>query len=881
MTKTRKTSKKSVRLSVHITPTHYKLHLHPDIPSSTFSGNEIIKIKISKEVKSITLHAKDLDIETAQIKSKQKVVGSKRVKVVEQFASKINYDTEKETVTLLFKNTIKKGNGELSLIFSGILNENLRGFYKSKYIIDGKEKYMATTQFESTDARRCFPCFDEPAHKAVFEVSLIVPEGHTAISNTLPINIAEHEGGFKQVSFAPSPKMSTYLLAFIVGEFEQIEGFTRPNGSSGQAKDKIQIRIFTTKNKIHQAKFALDVAIKSLEFFTEYFDIPYPMPTLDLIAIPDFESAAMENWGAITFRETAILVDEDNTSLMSKQWVAIVIAHEIAHQWFGNLVTMHWWTDLWLNEGFAAYMEKFCINHLFPEWNVWPNFFSGGRYKNAIEIDSLENSHPIEVELHHPNEISETFDMVSYEKGCTLIRMLSLYIGEDKFKEGLRYYLKKHSYSNTRTINLWEAFEKVSKKPVKAIMSSWTKQAGFPLVTLSHHKSDLWLSQERFFSSRVTRKKFNSKKINSRWQIPLTYEHIGGQESMNKKILMDKKKVRLTSKMLGLINKNEPIFLKVHYDTKTLEYLRDQIQKGKISTMDRAQIINNLFVLAEGGYIKSSEVLDFSINFINETKYVVWLEIASGMRKIYNVLIEKEETLKFRKYALSFFSPLAEKVGFEKSKGESHSDILLRSLALSQAGFYGDKNIIKGAKSIFDNRNIKPIDGDIKSTIYGITMSNGGESEWKIFSYLYKNTEDADEKDIIGRALGSFNNSKIIKRALEFSMSKHVRSQDTPFILASIWRNKVGRDLTWSFIKSNWDIILNRYGESNFLTKFLPFLGYHTKKDDLLDAKKFFIKNVAPGAEKTLKQAYEQLESNIAWIKDDMKDIKNWLDKNY
>ncbi|MFA4853678.1 MAG: M1 family metallopeptidase, partial [Bacteroidales bacterium] len=534
-------NKKSVRLEGHISPICYNLTISPDILSSTFSGKEIIKIKVNKGVNQITLHSKDIDIETAKHITYN----------TQQFAYKISYNTKAETATLFFKNKIEIGQGKLSIIFSGIINDSLRGFYKSKYILNGEQKYIATTQFEATDARRAFPCFDEPAHKAVFEVSLVIPKNHTAISNTFPINIKEHSAGYKIVSFAPTPRMSTYLLAFIVGEFEYVEGWARgakatigsmsPNKFSGprMREDEVPdhenlsadseptlVRVFTTLGKKHQAKFALEVAIKSLEFYNEYFDIPYPLPTLDLIAIPDFESAGMENWGAVTFRETAILVDEENTSLSNKQWVAIVIAHELAHQWFGNLVTMHWWTDLWLNEGFASYMENFCVDKMFPDWHIW-DLYLADRYALALRLDSLSNSHPIEIKVNHPNEINEIFDMVSYAKGAAMIRQLAKYIGHDKFREGLHHYLKKHSYKNTNTIDLWNAFEKIparrqgeSKKPVNKMMSLWTKETGYPLVTVGHMSdigtdskikkdpmSDMWrIQQERFFSSRISAK---------------------------------------------------------------------------------------------------------------------------------------------------------------------------------------------------------------------------------------------------------------------------------------------------------------------------------------------------------------------------------------
>jgi len=876
MIKTGKIKQKSVRLPLHVSPIHYKLSIHPDILSGTFSGEEIIKIKIDKEVKQITLHSKDLDIETVSISSKQKIKGNKKNTTIKQFASKITYDDKMETATFHFKEKISKGKGELSIIFSGIIGDNLRGFYKSKYDEDGVEKQIATTQFESTDARRAFPCFDEPAQKAIFEISIMVREGHTAISNTLPIDIKEHDGGFKMISFAPSPKMSTYLLAFIIGEFECIEGITRPKGLSGQAKEGIQVRVFTTKGKVHQAKFALDVAIKSLEFFTEYFDIPYPMLNLDLIAIPDFEAAGMENWGAVTFRESSVLIDEEHSSIINKQWVATAVTHELAHQWFGNLVTMHWWTDLWLNEGFASYMEKVCANEIFPHWKVWDLYLSNGRYRNAIEIDSLKNTHAIEVELKHPDEINETFDMVSYEKGTAVVRMLSEYIGEEKFKEGLRHYLKKHSYKNTKTLDLWDAFEKVSKKPIKKIMSSWTKQAGFPIVTLKKYdKGELVLEQEKFFSSRITRKSNKDKKL---WQIPVIYK----SENKDKKILLNKKNIRLTEKSIQKINVDESSFIKVCYDKDTLRVLKQEIEENHISTIDRLGIIRDIFALAEGGYIKTDEALEFSLSFKNEREYIVWEEISYGIDKIYNLISKEESARKYNDYALSLFSPIAKELGFEKVEGEDVSYTLLRILAISRASFYSDKKIINEAKKIFSNRIIKPLDPDMRGVIYNIVARNGGPKEWKMFKDLYKSEALHEEKERLSRAMTQFKDVDLLQKTLRFAISKEVRDQNSPSLLANTWNNKHGQDITWEFLKDNWDIILKKYGGVGlFLSKILFSLGNHTSINDLKDAKKFFSKNLAPAAEKTLEQAYERIESNVAWLKDDKKSIENWLDNNY
>lgn len=846
-------NKKSVRLPTYIYPTSYNIRIHPDLLSFIFQGEEVISINILKTTNKITLHSKDIDIETASIKKGKKEI----------FSIKIEYDTGNETATIHLKDKIM-GKNELHLSFSGIITESLRGFYKSKYIVDNEEKYIATTQFEATDARRAFPCFDEPSLKATFKISLIVSDKHSAISNTLPIEIKEHSDGYKIISFAETPKMSTYLLAFIIGEFEFIEEKAKISDSQ-----EILVRVFTTKNKIHQAKFALDIAMKSLKFFTEYFDIPYPMSNLDLISIPDFEPAGMENWGAITFRESSLLIDEKHSSLTNKQWVATTIAHEIAHQWFGNLVTMHWWTDLWLNEGFASYMEKICTDNLFPHWNIWELQLGSGRFRMAIEIDSLKNSHPIEVDVHHPNEISETFDMVSYEKGTALIRMLSSYIGEENFRKGLKYYLKKHSFKNAKTINLWEAFEKVSKKPVRRVMNSWTKKAGFPLVIVDDSK----LTQEKFFSSRVTRKENDKKEL---WQIPISYKSSNGLTN----ILMDKKKFPIDS--ILEVNNGGTSFIKVSYDKETLESLLEKIEMGHMNTIDRLLIARDLFSLAEGGYIKTNNVLSYALSFRNETEYVVWSELVNGFNKIYNLLNYPESENNFKNYCLSFLSPLANKMGFEKKNNESSSETLLRTLALSQAAFYGDKRVIREAKKIFAGRISNLIDPDIRSVIYNIIAQNGGKKEWKLLETLYKNETLNEEKERIGRSMAYFSTEDLLKNTLSFAISDNVKDQDAPFIIALTWYNKKGREATWKFIKDNWPLILNKYGESGglLLSKLVAILGNHTTLKDLKDARKFFSKNKAPGAERTLEQAFERIESNIAWIKDDLKDIQKWLKKN-
>lgn len=859
--KIKSTNKESVRLPSHIYPTKYELTLKSDLEAWVFSGSEVIDIVVDKTISEITLHSKDLEIESAHI-SPSTLKGEGRGEV----AFKISYNEKAETATFYFKNKIPKGKAKLSIVFSGIISDGLRGFYRSHYTHDGVKKKIATTQFEATDARRAFPCFDEPAHKAEFHVSLIVPNSHTAISNTLPTKIAEHEAGYKIINFEKTPKMSTYLLAFIIGEFEYIEGFT---------KDKVRVRVFTTAGKKHQAKFALDVAIRSLEFYNNYFGVAYPLPILDLIALPDFESAAMENWGAVTFRETAVLVDDEHTSFANKQWVAIVIAHELAHQWFGNLVTMHWWTDLWLNEGFASYMEYLCTDHMFPEWKIWDLYLSD-RYSVALRLDALAGSHPIEVPVHHPNEINEIFDAVSYAKGSAVIRMLAGYLGKDKFKEGLQYYMKKHKYGNTHTVDLWDAFEKVSRKPVKKIMQNWTGKMGYPLLTTKENKNGFNISQERFFSSRISKEKNNEKTL---WQVPFSYE--SNKEQL--KELLTKKSGPLIGTSIGKVNVGETTLSRVAYDNKTLARLAEEVISRKLSSHDRLGLVRDIFALAEGGYISTVTALEFSLTFKNEKEYIVWAELASGIDRVYHIISDDKEVKElYHTYARGIFTPLAEKMGFEKKKGEENSHTFLRNLALSHAALYGNAVIIKKAQELFLKSKQNPLPPDLRSVVYSIVARSGKIKEWKIFEKMYTGTEMDEERDRAGRALAQFKDASLLARTLNFALSKNVRMQDAPFVLGAVWQNTNGRDLTWKFVQKNWKMLLSRYGEGgHFLGRLISPLGLHTKVADAKQAQKFFKKNAAPGAARTLEQSLEKIYSNASWIKADMASIRKWLKKNY
>ncbi|XP_050419244.2 puromycin-sensitive aminopeptidase [Patella vulgata] len=458
------------RLSTNVVPVNYNITLTPDLTNFVFDGEEKISVQITKTTSTITCHALDIKVKTVYFTPK----GSS-----DKFEGSIKYGSAiEETVTFTFTTPLQAGEGDLCLTYSGELNNKMKGFYRSQYTTqDGQTAFNAVTHFEATDARRAFPCWDEPAVKAMFDITLVVPKDKVALSNMPEKSNTPHSSdkNVKIVSFETTPIMSTYLIAFTVGDYDYVEGFD---------KDQIRVRIYTPAGKKEQGRFALDVAVKTLPFYKDYFGIKYMLPKIDLLSVADFAIGAMENWGLLTFKEALILVDPKNTSAVSRQHVALVVGHELAHQWFGNLVTMDWWTDLWLKEGFATWIEYLCVDYCFPQWDIWTSFVNDNLIR-ALQLDSLHNSHPIEVKVGHPSEIDEIFDGISYSKGASIIRMLSDYLGAEDFRKGLNIYLSRHAYKNAETEDLWKALAESSGKPVKNVMDTWTKQMGYPVLEVA------------------------------------------------------------------------------------------------------------------------------------------------------------------------------------------------------------------------------------------------------------------------------------------------------------------------------------------------------------------------------------------------------------
>lgn len=854
-----KKTQKSVRLSKFVCPTKYKITLKPNFETFTFSGEEIITLQLLTPTNKITLHSVDLKIESATISSK----------IHKNLLAKIKYNKKEETVDFVFKNRIDVGEALLSISFNGILGDNMMGFYRSKYELEGKTEYIATSQLESTHARRVFPSFDEPAQKAVFEVSLHVPTDMTAISNTIETEVKQEGKGYKTVTFAPTPIMSTYLLAFIVGKFEHIQAKT---------KEGTLIRVFVTPGKKKQAEFALDVAVKTLSFFHNYFGIAYPLPVLDLIAIPDFAAGAMENWGAVTYRETALLVDPLNSSTANKQWVALVIAHELAHQWFGNLVTMEWWTHLWLNEGFASYIEYLAVDHIFPEWHMWTQFVLLD-HSQALQLDSLKNTHPIEVAVNHPDEINEIFDAVSYSKGASIIRMLAEYLGEKDFRNGLRQYLKSYSYSNASTADLWRSLEKASGKPVEKIIKNWTQKPGYPVVGFTANNKFLTLSQERFFLSPRAKK---DTVDNTLWSIPIALQTDFLKKPVNQLMTGKTLKISLPEKTGWVnINPGEVSLIRGAYPKEYLIALQKPIVDKTLSVEDRFGVVRDAFTLAQAGEISTVDALELATAYSREDEYIVWVELAAQFGKLANLLATESSFTEFNRYAQDVFAPIAKKVGWEKAKGESHFQTLLRSIVLFSAGTYGDSQTIQKARELFGQlmKGKATLDADVRSVVYTLVAQNGGEKEYTELMNLYDKATLQEEKDRILRALCFFKQRNLLQKTISLAFSEKVRAQDAFRAVHFIWANPKGRYLAWETIQNKWSLITQKYSGGHLMPRFIqPAVNFTTAKDAQA-LKQFFAKHKAPGAERTIAQVLEEIYINADWLKRDGKKIKAYLSR--
>jgi len=844
-------TKQVTRLFSQFQPEHYDLHLKLDRDAMRFSGTVTIKgKKVGRPSERITFHSKDLKVTEATI-TKHDKAGDMSIDV-----SRINLQKSYDEVRLHADQSLYPGAYTVTLSFEAPITRPMNGIYPCFFDEDGTEKILLATQFESHHAREAFPCVDEPEAKATFDLTLDTPANEPVIANT---PIKSHDG--TTTVFETTPKMSTYLLAFVCGDMKYLEATT---------SNDTMVRTYATPANIEYTQFALDTAVKCLEFYNDYFDIPYPLAKCDFIALPDFASGAMENWGCITFREQALLVDAKNTSLPMKQYVANVVAHELTHQWFGNLVTMKWWNDLWLNESFASWMSYLAVDHLFPEWNIWTEFVVSEQ-SVALKLDALENTHPIEVAINHPDEIRTIFDAISYEKGASVIQMLKNYLGDEAFRGGLRVYLKRHAYSNAITTDLWTALEETSGKPVRDFMSAWTGQPGYPLLRAHTTDTELTVRQNRFYLNPGSQPNNIHEQT---WPVPLLASGSLSADSLDMPELTEP--LPPTGSSL-LLNKDRTGFYRVVYDKAYLHSIIEDFES--IEPLDRLGLLSDVFEAAKAGYTPTVDALQLLESYIDEDNTFVWDIISGALGSIRGTMRDDELREAIKPLGRQLTAAQVDKLGWDAKDGESHFDTLLRPTILGLASASDNEAVVAEALKRFKQMD-KPedVDPDIRGIVYGTAAREGSTAEFDKLLAMHNVSTNSEERVTLSAALTGFKQPELIQRSLDTITTKDVRLQDAAYWVAYSFMNRHARDTTWDWMVAHWDWLESNLGSDLSFYRMPNYAARNYSDRDFLPTfKTFFETKLSAAFERPVKQAIETIEWQSDWRKRDLKAIKAYF----
>ncbi|KAF9883029.1 hypothetical protein FE257_004312 [Aspergillus nanangensis] len=866
-----------------VKPVHYHVSLFDLQFGGSWAYNGIVKVdlKVNRSTKEIVLNSKEIEVQSAEIVNKD---DSKLAT-----ASEISYDKTSERVTFTFPEEITPANVVLSIAFKGTMNNAMAGFYRSKYKPVGEPSadtpkegdfhYMFSTQFESCEARRAFPCFDEPNLKATFDFEIEVPSGQTALSN-MPVK-AERDGsktGLKFVTFEKTPVMSTYLLAWAIGDFEYVEAMTQ---RKYQGKS-IPVRVYTTRGLKEQARFALECAHRTVDYFSEVFEIEYPLPKADLLAVHEFAMGAMENWGLVTYRTTAVLFDEGKSDTRYKNRIAYVVAHELAHQWFGNLVTMDWWNELWLNEGFATWVGWLAVDHFYPEWNVWSQFVvrNSRGVQQAFQLDSLRASHPIEVPVKNALEVDQIFDHISYLKGSSVIRMLSDHLGRETFLRGVAAYLKAHAYGNATTNDLWSALSKASNQDVNSFMDPWIRKIGFPVVTVAEEPGQISVRQNRFLSTGDAK----PEEDQTTWWVPLGIKSGPKMENLNPLALVSKSDTiqGVGQDSFYKVNKDLSGFYRTNYPADRLAKLGQSL--GLLSTEDKIGLIGDAAALAVSGEGTTAALLALLEGFKSETNYLVWSQVASSVGNLRSVFSQNEAvSAGLKKFALQLASPAAEKIGWEFKTDEDYLTSQLRKLLVGMAGFAGDEKVITEAKRRFElwasNKDRTAVHTNLRSAIFGITISEGSQNAYESVKQEYLQTDSVDGKEICLAALGRTKDAEQVKNYLDFVFSDKVAIQDVHNGAVSLAANSKVRHLLWEYMKNNWASLETRLSTNNVVFERFVRMGLSKFADHNIaaDIASFFHEKDTSAYDRALVIVADSIRTNANYKERDEGLVLEWL----
>ena len=829
------------RLPRHVLPHRYDLTIEPDLPGASFSGAVDIDVQVNDATDVVVLNAIELEIDDAWVT----VDGRRHHAAVE-----LDSDTERATLSL--DAPLAPGTAVVSLRFRGVLNDKLRGFYRSSFVDEhGNERVIATTQFEATDARRAFPCWDEPDCKAVFGITLVVDEALVAVSNSAVLADEPADHGRRRVRFADTMPLSTYLVAFIVGPLEATEPVI---------VDGIPVRVLCPPGKLHLAPFGLEVAEFSLRYLSDYFDLPYPGDSIDLVAIPDFAFGAMENLGCVTFRETLLLADPEHTTQGELQNIVDVIAHELAHMWFGDLVTMKWWNGIWLNEAFATFMEMKVTDAFRPEWERWVGFSLART--SAFDTDSLASTRPIEYPVVSPDDAEGMFDVLTYEKGAAVVRMLEQFLGEEAFRSGIRKYMAAHRFGNTETTDLWDAIEEATGEPVRRIMDSWIFQGGHPLVSVSAVDAGpvVRLTQE---PSRYLAEGADS----ARWAIPvqLRYGTTEGDERTRRVLLEDDSlDVDLGDPAVWIVaNADGHGFYRVRYSPALLAELVQRAQT-LLSDVERYALVDDTWVSVLAGVTTADEFLALAAGFTGETDVAVWRRLLGALDQL-DRIADGPARVAIQERVRSLVGPTLERIGWHPQPTETDRERELRSVLIEAMATQGaDPDSQERVHELFASYRSDPtsVDANIAAAVVRAAAVEADQVMLDEIIDGFRNASTPQEEQRYLYAMADVRDADLMGQVLELAMTPEVRTQNAPFLISACIANRDNGAMAWRLVHECWTVMNDRF-PSNSIVRMLSGIRSVTDPALAADVDGFLQEHEVPQGKQTLQQHLERMRVTV------------------
>lgn len=824
------------RLIEFFIPTHYSLSLTIDREARTFSGT--VTIEGTPTQQDFYVHTKDLTITSCVVNGRN-----------------ANYTLEENDELHIQPATAILDSSTVVLEFSGVITDQMHGMYPCYFNHNGKKKELLATQFESHHAREVFPCIDEPEAKATFDVTLTTERDVTVLGN-MPVSSQTTQENLLVTSFDTTPRMSTYLLAWVVGEL---------HSKTANTKSGVEVNIWATPAQSPASlDFALDIATRTIDFFDEYFGVPYPLPKADHVALPDFSSGAMENWGLITYREVALLADPATTSISSKRYIATVVAHELSHQWFGNLVTMKWWNNLWLNESFANLMEYIAVDALHPEWDIWLEYSSHETIM-ALRRDAIDGVQAVQTEVNHPDEISTLFDgAIVYAKGGRLLRMLQHYIGHDAFREGLRSYFKKYAYQNTEGDDLWAELSSASGKDITQFMNAWISQPGYPVV----HIEETGIRQEQFFVG-------EHEPSTALWPIPLE------ASSEIEQPLLDTKLSNVQLLPGDRLNVGDTAHFVTHYPTDHLASIIDLLKADKLTPLDRLQLLHEQTMLARGSVISSAELIPLIVAYKEETAESVWdiIGLTIGeLKKFVESNSDAESHL--RELSRSIAENEYQRLGWNQKDGEAETDTRLRATILGLTLYGEDKEAITAAHELY-NEGLSALNPELRSLLISNEVRHF-ETPELIDSLIheYQTTASSDlQMDICSGLTSTKNPATIEKLLLIMKDSSIVRSQDAFRWFVYLIRNREAREASWKWLQESWDWVEKTYGGDKSFDDFPRYAAAGLATRAQLDEYKAFFTPMMeiPALTRVIQLGIAEIEARVDIIEKDSAAVNDAL----